>query len=158
MNDVTLRVVGPDGEDLGETVPLAAATAPSWTVAQLIEQRLALKAYIEKQKAEFDKILAPYVAGKEAIDAKLLDMCNEQGVDSLKARGVGTAYVSNILTAKVIDKEALVEFACANWREFGSELLIIKAATEPVQRLLDEGRLPGCLEISFAKRLNVRKS
>lgn len=161
MNEVMLQVVGPNGEDLGdEPVPLSQAQTPAVTQSarDLIAKRIEIKAFIEEQQKAFSEYLRPYNEGKQAIDNALLALCQEQGTDTLKARGVGTAYISHPASVKVLDQEAFVEFCCANWREFGSALLMAGAQIDAAKKLQEDGKLPDCLKIDYGTRMNIRKS
>ena len=76
-----------------------------------------------QMKAEFDASVAPLNEKMEKLEAKLLDVFNKTGIDSVKTE-FGTAYTTTRVTASVADREIFMTHVRENddWDEDGVEL------------------------------------
>ena len=66
-----------------------------------------------QMKAEFDAQVAPLQEKMDKLEAKLLEVFNKTGMDSVKTE-FGTAYTSTKNTASVADKDAFFQHVKAN--------------------------------------------
>jgi phage host-nuclease inhibitor protein Gam len=109
-----------------------------------------------EMKAEFDASIAPLNDKMEKLEAKLLDVFNKTGMDSVKTEH-GTAYTAVRTTASVADREAFMEFVKANeeW-----SLLEARASKTAIEQFRDSnnGELPPGINIRSERVVNIRRS
>jgi phage host-nuclease inhibitor protein Gam len=109
-----------------------------------------------EMKAEFDATIAPLNDKMEKLEAKLLDVFNKTGMDSVKTEH-GTAYTAVRTTASVADREAFMEFVKANeeW-----SLLEVRASKTAIEQFRDSNNdeLPPGVNIRSERVVNIRRS
>jgi phage host-nuclease inhibitor protein Gam len=109
-----------------------------------------------EMKADFDASIAPLNDKMEKLEAKLLDVFNKTGMDSVKTEH-GTAYTAVRTTASVADREAFMEFVKANeeW-----SLLEVRASKTAIEQFRDSNNdeLPPGVNIRSERVVNIRRS
>ena len=139
--------------DIGEKGAAEAAISDK----DLIDKFLEIKAHVEKREAQLAEELKGPRAGMDILKNALLARLNSRGADNTKTES-GTAYKSKILDAKVVDRQAFLSYCVANWSEFGSDMINIKAVADPVKQAMADGTIPPGLEVTTTVRINIRKS
>ena len=145
---------------------------------ELVQEALAIDDYVKGEMKKLAEFLAPYKKRGEEIDQILMARMIEQGMPAIKTDH-GTAYKSIIVTPKVVDREAYLDFIEAHYDTIGRGMLQVGA---PKKEAFDEfvenrkkaiteyqeannGQLPpdmslyppGCDASSFT-RVNIRRS
>ncbi len=109
-----------------------------------------------EMKADFDASIAPLNDKMDKLEAKLLDVFNKTGMDSVKTEN-GTAYTAVRTTASVADREAFMEFVKANeeW-----SLLEVRASKTAIEQFRDSNNdeLPPGVNIRSERVVNIRRS
>lgn len=109
-----------------------------------------------QMKSEFEASVAPINEKMEKLEAKLLDVFNKTGMDSVKTEH-GTAYTAVRTTASVADREAFMEFVKANeeW-----SLIEVRAAKTAIEQFRDnnDNELPPGINIRSERVVNIRRS
>jgi phage host-nuclease inhibitor protein Gam len=109
-----------------------------------------------EMKAEFDASVAPLNDKMDKLEAKLLDVFNKTGMDSVKTEN-GTAYTAVRTTASIADREAFMEFVKANeeW-----SLLEVRASKTAIEQFRDSNNdeLPPGVNIRSERVVNIRRS
>lgn len=109
-----------------------------------------------EMKSEFEASVAPITEKMEKLEAKLLDVFNKTGMDSVKTEH-GTAYTAVRTTASVADREAFMEFVKANeeW-----SLLEVRASKTAIEQFRDsnDNELPPGVNIRSERVVNIRRS
>jgi phage host-nuclease inhibitor protein Gam len=109
-----------------------------------------------EMKADFDASIAPLNDKMDKLEAKLLDVFNKTGMDSVKTEN-GTAYTAVRTTASIADREAFMEFVKANeeW-----SLLEARASKTAIEQFRDSnnGELPPGINIRSERVVNIRRS
>lgn len=109
-----------------------------------------------QMKSDFDASVAPINDKMEKLEAKLLDVFNKTGMDSVKTEH-GTAYTAVRTTASVADREAFMEFVKANeeW-----SLIEVRAAKLAIEQFRDnnDNELPPGVNIRSERVVNIRRS
>jgi phage host-nuclease inhibitor protein Gam len=109
-----------------------------------------------QMKSDFDASVAPINDKMEKLEAKLLDVFNKTGMDSVKTEH-GTAYTAVRTTASVADRDAFMEFVKANeeW-----SLLEVRAAKTAIEQFRDnnDNELPPGVNIRSERVVNIRRS
>jgi phage host-nuclease inhibitor protein Gam len=108
-----------------------------------------------QMKAEFDASVAPLNEKMEKLEAKLLDVFNKTGVDSVKTE-FGTAYTTTRVTASVADREIFMTHVRENddWA-----LLEVRAAKSAIEQYRETNNdLPPGVSIREERVVNVRRS
>jgi hypothetical protein len=107
-------------------------------------------------KAEFDATVAPVQEKMDKLEAKLLEVFNQTGMDSVKTE-FGTAYATVRSTASVADRDAFMEFVKAHeeW-----SLLEVRAAKSAIEqfRSANDNELPPGVNLREERVVNVRRS
>jgi hypothetical protein len=106
-------------------------------------------------KAEFDAKVAPLNEKMDKLEAKLLDVFNQTGMDSVKTE-FGTAYATTRVTASVADKEVFM----AHIREHDDwgllEVRASKTAVDQYRSVHDD--IPPGVSMREERVVNVRRS
>jgi phage host-nuclease inhibitor protein Gam len=109
-----------------------------------------------QMKSDFDASVAPINEKMDKLEAKLLDVFNKTGMDSVKTE-FGTAYTAVRTTASVADREAFMEFVKANeeW-----SLIEVRAAKTAIEQFRDnnDNELPPGINIRSERVVNIRRS
>jgi len=109
-----------------------------------------------QMKSDFDASVAPITEKMDKLEAKLLDVFNKTGMDSVKTEH-GTAYTAVRTTASVADREAFMEFVKANeeW-----SLLEVRASKTAIEQFRDsnDNELPPGVNIRSERVVNIRRS
>lgn len=109
-----------------------------------------------EMKSAFDASVAPINEKMDKLEAKLLDVFNKTGMDSIKTEH-GTAYTAVRTTASVADREAFMDFVKANeeW-----SLIEVRAAKTAIEQFRDnnDNELPPGINISSERVVNIRRS
>ena len=109
-----------------------------------------------EMKAEFDATIAPLNEKMDKLEAKLLDVFNKTGMDSVKTEN-GTAYTAVRTTASIADREAFMDFVKTNeeW-----SLLEVRASKTAIEQFRDSNNdeLPPGVNIRSERVVNIRRS
>jgi phage host-nuclease inhibitor protein Gam len=109
-----------------------------------------------QMKSDFEASVAPINEKMDKLEAKLLDVFNKTGMDSVKTEH-GTAYTAVRTTASVADREAFMEFVKANeeW-----SLIEVRAAKTAIEQFRDnnDNELPPGINIRSERVVNIRRS
>lgn len=109
-----------------------------------------------EMKSAFDASVAPINEKMDKLEAKLLDVFNKTGMDSVKTEH-GTAYTAVRTTASVADREAFMDFVKANeeW-----SLIEVRAAKTAIEQFRDnnDNELPPGINIRSERVVNIRRS
>lgn len=108
-----------------------------------------------QMKAEFDASVAPLNEKMEKLEAKLLDVFNKTGMDSVKTE-FGTAYTTTRVTASVADREIFMTHVRENddWA-----LLEVRAAKAAIEQYRENNNdLPPGISMREERVVNVRRS
>lgn len=143
---------------------------------ELISEYFRLDEWVKAENKRFAEHMKPCKDRMEAITSKLHEkLIALGGGDKANiSTDAGTAYISNILNVAIdpdaekftldgresAGREALLDFALANWDEIGSELLLVQPQKDAVKRWMEEhdGRPPPGLRVSWFARMNLRRS
>ena len=109
-----------------------------------------------QMKSDFDASVAPITEKMDKLEAKLLDVFNKTGMDSVKTEH-GTAYTAVRTTASVADREAFMDFVKANeeW-----SLLEVRASKTAVEQFCEsnDNALPPGVNMRSERVVNIRRS
>lgn len=109
-----------------------------------------------QMKSDFDALVAPINEKMDKLEAKLLDVFNKTGMDSVKTEH-GTAYTAVRTTASIADREAFMDFVKANeeW-----SLLEVRASKTAIEQFRDtnDNELPPGVNIRSERVVNIRRS
>ena len=108
-----------------------------------------------QMKAEFDASVAPLNEKMEMLEAKLLDVFNKTGMDSVKTE-FGTAYTTTRVTASVADREIFMNYVKANGEWSLLEVRAAKTAVEQFRSIHDD--IPPGISMREERVVNVRRS
>lgn len=109
-----------------------------------------------QMKADFEASVAPLTEKMDKLEAKLLDVFNKTGMDSVKTE-FGTAYATTRTTASVADREAFMEYVKANEEWALLEVRTSKTAVEQY-RAANDNDLPPGINLREERVVNIRRS
>ena len=143
----------PDGTTVTESPP--SQSAPSMTVAQMVEKYIALRDKRDKLKEEHKKQLAPYTEIMGRLEGVLMAELNKLGVDSMKGEA-GTVFKSTETSVSVKDWPTTFEFIKDHqaW-----DLLEARVSKTAALAIIEETHhpIPG-VQVSQIEALRVRRS
>lgn len=107
-------------------------------------------------KAEYEAAVAPVQKKMDTLEAKLLDIFNTTGMDSVKTE-FGTAYATTRSSATIADRDIFMDFVKAH-QEWG--LLEVRASKAAVEqfRAANDNELPPGVNLREERVVNVRRS
>lgn len=108
-----------------------------------------------QMKADFEASIAPLNEKMEKLEAKLLDVFNKTGMDSVKTEH-GTAYTTTRTTASVADRDTFMEYVKANEEWSLLEVRASKTAVEQFKAVHDD--IPPGVSIREERVVNIRRS
>jgi phage host-nuclease inhibitor protein Gam len=108
-----------------------------------------------QMKAEFDASVAPLNEKMEKLEAKLLEVFNKTGMDSVKTE-FGTAYTTTRVTASVADREIFMTHVRENDDWAMLEVRASKSAVEQYRETNND--LPPGISMREERVVNVRRS
>ena len=106
-------------------------------------------------KAELDAKVAPLNEKMDKLEAKLLDVFNQTGMDSVKTES-GTAYTTTRVTASVADKDVFMTHVREN-DDWG--LLEVRASKTAIEQYRSvHSDIPPGISMREERVVNVRRS
>lgn len=124
-------------------------------LSEAVELYIKMRDRKAELKAEFDAKVAPLNEKMDKLEAKLLDVFNQTGMDSVKTE-FGTAYATTRVTASVADKEVFM----AHIREHDDwgllEVRASKTAVDQYRSVHDD--IPPGVSMREERVVNVRRS
>jgi hypothetical protein len=124
-------------------------------LSEAVEMYIKMRDKKAQMKAEFEASVAPLNEKMEKLEAKLLDVFNKTGMDSVKTE-FGTAYSTVRTTASVADREVFMEYVKANEEWSLLETRVSKTAVEQFRAIHDD--LPPGVNVREERVVNVRRS
>lgn len=129
---------------------------PQFSAAQLI----ALYIQVRDQKGEMAEKHAaemkPLQDALNALDAKMMDICNMSGTDALKAKGIGTATKSVKRSASIEDPDSFKNFVITNQRW---DMVSWSVKVDAAEQFVSEHKaLPPGVKISAYNVMSVRRA
>lgn len=109
-----------------------------------------------QMKADFEASVAPLQEKMDKLEAKLLDVFNKTGMDSVKTE-FGTAYATTRTTASVADRDAFMDYVKANEEWALLEVRTSKTAVEQY-RAANDNELPPGVNLREERVVNIRRS
>lgn len=154
-------------KDLEVTFQLADKAAQPPSAAELIARHNALDDHVKAQSKAFSEYLKPTKTEMELIESRLQEMLlalNQNQPDTKKRASLstdaGTAYLSTIVTPKLSDKTAFLDWVLEDWDHRGAMLQIGAPQKDALTEYTDAngGALPPAVETSSFTRINIRRS
>lgn len=108
-----------------------------------------------QMKADFEASIAPLNEKMEKLEAKLLEVFNKTGMDSVKTEH-GTAYTTTRTTASVADRDTFMDYVKANEEWSLLEVRASKTAVEQFKAIHDD--IPPGVSIREERVVNIRRS
>jgi hypothetical protein len=126
------------------------------TAQELVAAYIKYRDYVAAKELALTVELKPYTTAMATIATAMLDQLNASGADSIKT-DAGTAYVSELDSMKVIDREALMDFI---FKTGETQLLLAAVAKDAVRDYMAEHNnlLPPGVEKSTIRKANFRRS
>lgn len=109
-----------------------------------------------QMKADFDAQVAPLQEKMDKLEAKLLEVFNNTGMDSVRTE-FGTAYASVRTSASIADRDAFMDFVKANEEWALLEVRVSKTAVEQYRSANDDELPPG-INVREERVVNIRRS
>lgn len=125
-------------------------------LSEAVELYIKLRDRKAEMKAEFDAQVAGIQEKMDKLEAKLLEVFNKTGTDSVKTP-FGTAYISTRVSVTAVDREAFMNFVRANEEWSLLEVRPSKTAVEQF-RAANDNEIPPGLNIREERVVNVRRS
>jgi hypothetical protein len=109
-----------------------------------------------QMKAEFDAQVAPVQEKMDKLEAKLLDVFNKVGMDSVKTE-FGTAYATTRTSASIADRDIFMDYVKSNEEWALLEVRVSKTAVDQF-RSANDNELPPGVNIREERVVNIRRS
>jgi hypothetical protein len=129
---------------------------------EMIKKYLALRATRQAIEAKHAEEIKPYSDAMELISNLMLGRLNERNAKNT-ATPEGTAYKSQVLKPKVIDRNKFIAFVIDQWDQWG-DMMMVNAQVDAVKRFLEKYEndetptpIPG-VDIDYIVRCNIKRS
>ena len=109
-----------------------------------------------QMKADFEASVAPLQEKMDKLEAKLLEVFNKTGMDSVKTE-FGTAYATVRTSASIADRDAFMDFVKANEEWALLEVRVSKTAVDQYRSANDDELPPG-VNVREERVVNIRRS
>lgn len=138
-----------------------AAKEADATSADLIQQWRDTDDFIKSERKRFAEHIQPHVERLQNIQTQLHARLIEQKIDSFRAKGIGTAYLSEPMSVEVENFAVALQYAIQNWDKIGSTMVKISPLVDPLRAYMTEhdNKPPPGIKISYPiKVCNIRRS
>jgi autonomous glycyl radical cofactor GrcA len=125
-------------------------------LSEAVEVYIKLRDKKAQMKAAFDAEVSPINEKLAQLEAKLMEVFNTTGMDSVKTE-FGTAYTVNRSTASVADREIFMDYVKNNEEWSLLEVRVSKTAVEQFREANDNEIPPG-VNLRVERVVNVRRS
>lgn len=125
-------------------------------LSEAVELYIKLRDKKSQMKAEFDAAVAPIQEKIDQLEAKLLDVFNKTGMDSVKTE-FGTAYTSTRTSVSVADRDAFLAYVKASG-DFNMLDVRPSRSAIPEFAAANDGELPPGINMRTERVVNVRRS
>lgn len=125
-------------------------------ISEAVEIYIKMRDKKAQMKAAYEASVAPLTEKMNKLEAKLLHIFNETGMDSVKTP-LGTAYTSTRTSVSIADRDAFTNFV----KETGDfNMLELRPSRTAVPEFADMngGELPPGINVSITRTVNVRRS
>lgn len=129
-------------------------TATVTTPAEKLKQFLKLRDYKRASDEQYKKAMERVNLAMEKLEAELLHHLNEQEIDNLAVRGVGTVYKTTKVSCSVENPAEFMEWLKA---EGQWDALDVKANKTFVQDMMKTGVTPPGVKVSSVLSLGIQK-
>ena len=134
------------------------------TPVELIEEYHKIGDYVKAEAKRFDEFMAPWRMRQDHIEktlhAKLLELGGGEGEKARISTDAGTAYLSTIVTPKIVDRDQYLKFCFDNWSTIGNALLQLSAPHKDTFKEFVEqsqGQVPPGTTVSSFTRVNINR-
>ena len=124
-------------------------------LSELVQKYIEIRDQKLAIKQEYDAKIAKRDEALNKIEAKLLEVFEQTGMDSVKTE-FGTAYASMRTTASIADREAFMDFVKKNDEWPLLEIRCSKSAVEQYKSATEE--LPPGINWRAERVVNIRRS
>ena len=125
-------------------------------LSEAVEVYIKLRDKKAQMKAAFDADVSPINDKLAKLEAKLMEVFNTTGMDSVKTE-FGTAYTVNRSTASVADREIFMDYVKNNEEWSLLEVRVSKTAVDQFREANDNEMPPG-VNLRVERVVNVRRS
>ena len=125
-------------------------------LSEAVEVYIKLRDKKAQMKAAFDAEVSPINDKLAKLEAKLMEVFNNTGMDSVKTE-FGTAYTVNRTTASVADREIFMDYVKNNEEWSLLEVRVSKTAVDQFREANDNEIPPG-VNLRVERVVNVRRS
>ncbi len=125
-------------------------------MSEAVELYIKMRDKKAQMKAAYEESVKPLTEKMEQLEAKLLHIFNETGMDSVKTP-LGTAYASTRTSVSIADRDAFINFV----KETGDfNMLELRPSRSAIPEFADmnNGELPPGINVSTIRVVNVRRS
>lgn len=125
-------------------------------ISEAVELYIKMRDKKAQMKATYEESVRPLTEKMEKLEAKLLHIFNETGMDSVKTP-LGTAYSSTRTSVSIADRDAFIGFV----KETGDfNMLELRPSRSAIPEFaeMNNGELPPGINISTMRVVNVRRS
>lgn len=123
------------------------------TTATKIANYIKLRDHKKEADEEFKKSMERVNAAMLKLENQLLEEMENSGTDSIKAKGIGTAYIRTVTNLSTKDTDALFKWAVKS-RELGA--LDIRGNKTVIGELFDKGTVVPGVELTKTRLLGIR--
>lgn len=124
-------------------------------LSEAVQMYINLRDQKAQMKAEFDAAVAPLQEKMDKLEAKLLEVFNKTGTDSVKTE-YGTAYSTTRTSVSTADRDAFINFVREKDEWALLEIRPSKSAVEQYRAAHDD--LPPGINMREERVVNVRRS
>jgi hypothetical protein len=125
-------------------------------LSEAVSLYIKLRDQKSQMKADFDAQVAPLQEKMDKLEAKLLEVFNKTGMDSVKTE-FGTAYATVRTSASIADRDAFMDFVKANEEWALLEVRVSKTAVDQFRSANDDELPPG-VNVREERVVNIRRS
>ena len=127
------------------------------TTAEMIQQYIKLRDYLELKTKEFEATMKPYRDGMATLEGKVSQQIIDLGGESIKTE-FGTAYRTTVMAVKVVDRETFFQFIADDWGERSAFLTSAISKDAYKDYIEQNNSKPPGTDVAFIHKTNFRRS
>lgn len=129
-------------------------------IADLIKEWRDTDDFVKAETRRFGEHMAQYRERLKTIETQLHQFLIDNKIETISKKGLGTAYISEIMDPKVEEPEKTLDWALDNYDTVGPDYIKVSPKVEAIRSYMadHDSQLPPGITISYFRRLNVRRT
>ncbi|HSV26225.1 MAG TPA: hypothetical protein VLJ17_24775 [Xanthobacteraceae bacterium] len=129
-------------------------------IADLISEWRTIDDFVKAETKRFGEHMAPARERLKSIETQLHQFLLDNKIESISKKGLGTAYISELMDPKVENVDATLDWALENYDAVGPDFIKVSPKIEAIRSYMadHDNQTPPGITVSYYRRVNVRRT